>query len=132
MQALLSDGLNLDVAVFTEAKVDDEWRNGIAAKLFSTPQGIFIDNLTRRLDSGSLAAALTSTSFRGPRDPQLRDSARAGVVPLGRDRQQPQPLRRAMPFANIGTQIHQAKRCVHRIKAVAEGDQTAMPLQSQT
>ena len=69
--------------------------------------------------------------LRGPRDPQLEIRQRAGVVPLGRDRQQPQPLRRADDFRDIGTQIHQAKRCVHRIKAVAEGDQTAMPLQSQ-
>lgn len=48
----------------SEAGTDDEWRKRITAQLLDGPAAIFIDNLNRTLDSGSLAAALTTTEWK--------------------------------------------------------------------
>lgn len=45
----------------TEGRDDEEWRKRITAALISTPSMIVIDNINRKLDTGSLAAVLTST-----------------------------------------------------------------------
>src|SRR5262245_29473932 len=46
--------------VMTEARDEDEWRKRITAKLRGGPAIILIDNLSRRLDSAALSAAITS------------------------------------------------------------------------
>jgi hypothetical protein len=51
------------VAVMTEGETDEEYRKRITAKLRYAPLVIAIDNVRRRLDSGALAAAITSTSW---------------------------------------------------------------------
>jgi hypothetical protein len=45
----------------TEARDEDEWRKRITAKLRDGPSIILIDNVSRRLDSAALSAAITST-----------------------------------------------------------------------
>ena len=47
------------VAVMTEARDDDEWRKRITAKLREAPPIVLLDNIKRKLDSGSLSSALT-------------------------------------------------------------------------
>ena len=47
------------VAVMTEARDDDEWRKRITAKLREAPPMVLLDNIKRKLDSGSLSSALT-------------------------------------------------------------------------
>jgi putative DNA primase/helicase len=42
----------------TEGRDDDEWRKRLTAKLITSPTMILIDNVKRRLDSGSLSTAL--------------------------------------------------------------------------
>lgn len=49
--------------LLTEARDDDEWRKWIGAKLREGAPIIQIDNLTRLLDSGALASALTAAVF---------------------------------------------------------------------
>jgi hypothetical protein len=46
-------------AAMTEAQDPDEWRKKITTALMNAPAVIFLDNLTRVLDSAHLAAALT-------------------------------------------------------------------------
>ena len=46
--------------VMTEARDEDEWRKRITAKLRGGPSIILIDNVSRRLDSAALSAAITS------------------------------------------------------------------------
>jgi hypothetical protein len=46
--------------VMTEGRDEDEWRKRITAKLRGGPAIILIDNLSRRLDSAALSAAITS------------------------------------------------------------------------
>jgi hypothetical protein len=48
------------VALVTQAKDEDEWRKRITAQLRAGHSAILIDNLTRTLNSGTLAAALTA------------------------------------------------------------------------
>ena len=62
---LLVDCLSIPLAghraaMMPEASNDEEWRKRITSTLKSSPVVICIDNLTRKLDSGALAAALTS------------------------------------------------------------------------
>jgi len=47
--------------VMAEGRDDDEWRKRITAALVKGSPFILIDNVSRRLDSGALAAALTAT-----------------------------------------------------------------------
>jgi hypothetical protein len=51
------------VAAMSEGETDEEYRKRITAKLRSAPCVIVIDNVRRRLDSGALAAALTSVTW---------------------------------------------------------------------
>jgi len=52
--------LGRDVPTMSEGRDDDEWRKRISSKIFGATPVLFIDNLTRRLDSGAVAAALTA------------------------------------------------------------------------
>lgn len=61
--ALLTPTLGRSVAVLAEAKNDDEWRKRITACLIEAKPAVLIDNVRDRLDSGVLAAALTSTMW---------------------------------------------------------------------
>jgi len=51
------------VNIMTEASSDDEWRKKITSKLREAPTIALIDNVKNRLDSGSLAAALTMVQW---------------------------------------------------------------------
>lgn len=51
--------LGHEVAMMTEGESDDEWRKRITAKLIEGPSIVVIDNIRKRVDSGSLALALT-------------------------------------------------------------------------
>src|SRR5262249_51299283 len=46
--------------VMAEGQSDEEWRKRITAVLLAGPVFVVLDNLRRRLDSGALAAAITS------------------------------------------------------------------------
>ncbi len=46
--------------IMSEGRDDDEWRKRITSTLLDSPTAVMIDNITRRLDSGSLSAAVTS------------------------------------------------------------------------
>lgn len=66
--SLLADALTLPalgrpVAAMTEGRDEDEWRKRITARLRSGATAILIDNLRERLETASLAAALTSTHW---------------------------------------------------------------------
>jgi hypothetical protein len=50
-------------APMTEATTDEEWGKTITSNLLAAPAAIVIDNLNRKLASGKLAAALTTTEF---------------------------------------------------------------------
>lgn len=52
--------IGLHVGVITGARDDDEWRKRISAKLREAAPVILMDNITRVLDSGSLASAITA------------------------------------------------------------------------
>ena len=47
-------------SVMVEGRDEDEWRKRLTAKLRTIPTMLLIDNLRRRLDSSSIAAALTA------------------------------------------------------------------------
>jgi hypothetical protein len=51
-------------AAMTEAQDPDEWRKKITTALMNAPAVIFLDNLTRVLDSAHLAAALTLGTWK--------------------------------------------------------------------
>jgi primase/DNA polymerase family protein/DNA primase RepB-like protein len=51
-------------APMTEGRDEDEWRKRLTAVLRSGAALVVIDNLRRRLDSGSVAAALTATTWQ--------------------------------------------------------------------
>jgi putative DNA primase/helicase len=53
--------------VMAEGQNDEEWRKRITASLIKGPVFILLDNLRRRLTSGSLAAALTSVTWEDRR-----------------------------------------------------------------
>ncbi len=46
--------------IMAEGSNDDEWRKRLTSTLLDNPTSIMIDNVNKRLDSGSLSAALTS------------------------------------------------------------------------
>jgi len=46
--------------LMTEGESDEEWRKRITAVLSEAPSHVVIDNISKRLDSGSFAAALTT------------------------------------------------------------------------
>lgn len=49
-----------DLEAMAEGKDDDEWRKRIIATLVEAPAFVFLDNISRLLDSGALASALTA------------------------------------------------------------------------
>lgn len=51
------------IPTMTEGRDEDEWRKRLTAKLRNGPQYLLIDNLRRRLDSGAVAAAITSPTW---------------------------------------------------------------------
>lgn len=62
-KALLMPAHGQDVGIVTEAESDAEWRKRITALAMHSQSAILIDNLREPLDSGALAAALTSTRW---------------------------------------------------------------------
>jgi hypothetical protein len=52
------------VGFLTEARDGDEWRKQITTTLRNLPVAVKIDNITRTLDSGHLAAVLTTTMWK--------------------------------------------------------------------
>ncbi|MBF0095588.1 MAG: toprim domain-containing protein, partial [Alphaproteobacteria bacterium] len=50
-------------SIMVESREEEEWRKRLTAKLRQAPTLLLIDNLTRRLDSASVAAAITSTNW---------------------------------------------------------------------
>ena len=58
---LLIPACGKQVSSISEARDDDEWRKRITAQLRSARMVILLDNITRPLNSGSLASALTAT-----------------------------------------------------------------------
>lgn len=50
-------------ATMTEGRDEDEWRKRITSILIAAPTYVLIDNIRRKLDSASLAAALTSQTW---------------------------------------------------------------------
>lgn len=58
---LLTPACGKQVASISEARDDDEWRKRITAQLRSARSVLLLDNVTRPLNSGSLASALTAT-----------------------------------------------------------------------
>lgn len=56
---LLSPAIGREPSVMSAPRDDDEWRKRIFAALRTSPSAILIDNVTRSLDSGALAGALT-------------------------------------------------------------------------
>ncbi len=64
-RALLLPAAGPDVGVMTEAENDGEWSKRITAAALAQQSTVLIDNLRQSLDSGSLAAALTSPRWRG-------------------------------------------------------------------
>lgn len=59
--ALIYSGKENKIGHLTESKDDDEWRKKITTCLMKRPSIIWIDNIKRKVDSGALASALTST-----------------------------------------------------------------------
>jgi len=62
-KALLLPAHGQDVGIVTEAESDAEWRKRITALAMHSQSAVLIDNLRETLDSGALAAALTSTRW---------------------------------------------------------------------
>jgi hypothetical protein len=65
-KSLLADmiampALGRPIPAMAEGRDGDEWRKRITAKLATGSQFVLIDNVNRKLDSGELAAAITST-----------------------------------------------------------------------
>ncbi|MCE5322404.1 hypothetical protein LLG46_03695 [bacterium] len=58
---LLTPACGKQVSTISEARDDDEWRKRITAQLRSARSVVLLDNITRPLNSGSLASALTAT-----------------------------------------------------------------------
>lgn len=59
--AAMRPAAGMHIGVITGARDDDEWRKRISAKLREAAPVILMDNITRALDSGSLASALTAS-----------------------------------------------------------------------
>lgn len=55
--------LGIEASATTAPKEEEEWRKKIGAMLGSGAPYMFIDNISRRVESDSLASALTSTTF---------------------------------------------------------------------
>jgi len=60
---LLTPACGKQVSTISEARDDDEWRKRITAQLRSARMVVLLDNITRPLNSGSLASALTATTW---------------------------------------------------------------------
>lgn len=58
---LLYPATGMELAALTEGKDEDEWRKRITARLRMAPVAVLIDNLRQRLETISLASALTAT-----------------------------------------------------------------------
>ena len=58
---LLTPACGTQVSTISEARDDDEWRKRITAQLRSARSVVLLDNVTRPLNSGALASALTAT-----------------------------------------------------------------------
>lgn len=58
---LLIPACGSHIPSISEARDDDEWRKRITAQLRSARTAVLLDNVTRPLNSGSLASALTAT-----------------------------------------------------------------------
>ena len=63
IDAALMPSLGRNVPTMSEGRDDDEWRKRISSKIFSAAPVLFLDNLTRRLDSGAVASALTTVNY---------------------------------------------------------------------
>jgi hypothetical protein len=63
VDALVMPAIGRTVSVMPAADDDDEWRKKITSQLLKSPPAILIDNVTKPIDSGSLAAALTTTTY---------------------------------------------------------------------
>ncbi len=59
-EVLLAPAIGRTLAVMSPATSDDEWRKRITSALRDAPVAVLIDNCTRALDSGVLAAVLTA------------------------------------------------------------------------
>jgi hypothetical protein len=53
----------LPIPTMAEARDEEEWRKRLTAKLRNSPQFLLIDNVRHKLDSGALAAAITSPKW---------------------------------------------------------------------
>ncbi len=62
-KVLLMPALGMLPTPMTEASHDEEWRKRITSALLGAPTTVLLDNLTRPLDSGALAAALTTNEW---------------------------------------------------------------------
>lgn len=62
-EVLLMVALGQTPPAMPEATDDDEWRKRLTSTLMAAPAAIYIDNITRKLDSGALALALTAREF---------------------------------------------------------------------
>jgi putative DNA primase/helicase len=68
-KTLLASAISLvstgrDAETIPEADSDEEWRKRLTAILIEAPRFILLDNLNRTLDSGALAAALTTNFWK--------------------------------------------------------------------
>jgi hypothetical protein len=61
--ALCIVALGQHAAIMTEGRDADDWRKRVTSYLLMGHQAIQLDNLSRKLDAGSVAAALTSTTW---------------------------------------------------------------------
>jgi putative DNA primase/helicase len=64
VEAASRPGIDQAFATMPPAGTDDDWRKRITASLATSPPLVFIDNLSTRIDSSSLSAALTGTTWR--------------------------------------------------------------------
>jgi len=62
---LLRVAIGKSIGVITAPDDEDEWRKSLTAQFREATAAILIDNLTRVLDSGVLASALTATTWGG-------------------------------------------------------------------
>jgi len=60
---IVAPALGRPAPAMAEGRDGDEWRKRITAKLTTGSQFVIIDNINRRLDTGELAAAITSTTW---------------------------------------------------------------------
>jgi len=60
VQALANVAIGQNTAETPEAEDDAEWRKRITSTLLESPTFVLLDNLSAKLDAGSLASALTS------------------------------------------------------------------------